>query len=129
MQWANSADEKMMMFFFRENRIWQVVQIVSIGDSLHEVSYHIFWKKKIRALYQVLLLCAYRKSFNYLTPIYGYPTIKYVILKCTWVFGAPKNQFMDIQNSTYIYEGESIKNQPNLFLGEIDLFFFDVIAL
>ena len=28
-----------------------------------------------------------------------------------------------------IYEGGSIKNQPNLFLGEIDLFFFDVIAL
>ena len=27
------------------------------------------------------------------------------------------------------YEGKSIKNQPNLFLGEIDLFFFDVIAL
>ena len=27
------------------------------------------------------------------------------------------------------YEGESIKNQPNLLLGEIDLFFFDVIAL
>ena len=25
------------------------------------------------------------------------------------------------------YEGESIKKQPNLFLGEIDLFFFDVI--
>ena len=33
--------------------------------------------------------------------------------------------------STYaqetFYEGESIKNQPNLFLG--DLFFFDVFAL
>ena len=28
------------------------------------------------------------------------------------------------------YEGDSIKKkQPNLFLGEIDLFFFDVIAL
>ena len=27
------------------------------------------------------------------------------------------------------YEGESIKKQPYLFLGEIDLFFFDVIAL
>ena len=27
------------------------------------------------------------------------------------------------------YEGESIKNQPNLFLGEMDLFFLDVIAL
>ena len=30
---------------------------------------------------------------------------------------------------TTYYEGESIKKQPNLFLGEIDLFFFDVIAL
>ena len=28
-----------------------------------------------------------------------------------------------------VYEGESIKKQPNLFLGEIDLFFFNVIAL
>ena len=28
-----------------------------------------------------------------------------------------------------IDRGESIKNQPNLFLGEIDLFFCDVIAL
>ena len=28
-----------------------------------------------------------------------------------------------------MYEGESIKKQPNFFLGEIDLFFFDVIAL
>ena len=28
-----------------------------------------------------------------------------------------------------IYEDESIKNQPNLFLGEIDLLFFNVIAL
>ena len=27
------------------------------------------------------------------------------------------------------YEGESLKNQLNLFLGEIDLFFFDAIAL
>ena len=29
----------------------------------------------------------------------------------------------------WTHEGESIKSQPNLFLGEIDLFFFDVIAL
>ena len=28
-----------------------------------------------------------------------------------------------------INEGESISNQPNLFLVEINLFFFDVIAL
>ena len=31
--------------------------------------------------------------------------------------------------SKHRYEGESIKNLPNLFLGEIDLFFFNVIAL
>ena len=31
--------------------------------------------------------------------------------------------------TSVIYEGESIKNQPNLFLDEIDLFFFDVFAL
>ena len=33
--------------------------------------------------------------------------------------------------SSIDYEGKSIKIQPtgNLFLGEIDLFFFDVIAL
>ena len=30
---------------------------------------------------------------------------------------------------SFDYEGESIKKQPNLFLGEIDLFFFDVITL
>ena len=29
----------------------------------------------------------------------------------------------------YIYEGESISNQPNLFPVEIHLLFFDVIAL
>ena len=29
----------------------------------------------------------------------------------------------------FYYEGESINNQPKLFLGEMDLFFFDVIAL
>ena len=34
-----------------------------------------------------------------------------------------------LQSTVTKYEGESIKNQPNLFLGEIDLFFFDVIAL
>ena len=33
-----------------------------------------------------------------------------------------------IANRIVFYEGESIKNQPNLFLGEIGLFFFDVIA-
>ena len=31
--------------------------------------------------------------------------------------------------SIQIYEGDSISNQPNLFPAEIDLFFFNVIAL
>ena len=29
----------------------------------------------------------------------------------------------------FVYKGESISNQPNLFPVEIHLFFFDVIAL
>ena len=35
----------------------------------------------------------------------------------------------DKHNKHINYESESIKSQPNLFLGQIDLFFFDVIAL
>ena len=34
-----------------------------------------------------------------------------------------------IVTAKYMYEGESISNQPNLFPVEIHLFFFDVIAL
>ena len=37
--------------------------------------------------------------------------------------------FYIIYTFLFGYEGESIKNQPNLFLGEIDLFFFNLIAL
>ena len=39
---------------------------------------------------------------------------------------SPLYIYVDLQ---CLYEGESIKNQPNLLLGEIDLFFFDLIAL
>ena len=38
---AHSADDKLMMFFsyfVPENRIWHFMQIVSIGDNLHEMS-------------------------------------------------------------------------------------------
>ena len=47
-QWVNSADGKLMMFFlfFLENRIWHFVQIVSLGDNLHEVSNPISRKNK-----------------------------------------------------------------------------------
>ena len=47
MLWANSADDKLMKFFlfFLENRIWHFVQIVSLGDNLHEVSDPVFTEK------------------------------------------------------------------------------------
>ena len=32
--------------FSPENWIWQLMQIVSIGDNLHEMSDHILWKNK-----------------------------------------------------------------------------------
>ena len=47
-------------------------------------------------------------------------------MKCQLLF-TPKK--IKIKDTRRMYEGESIKNQPNLFLGEIDLFFFYVIAL
>ena len=31
--------------FFLENRIWHFLQIVSIGDNLHEMLKPIFWEK------------------------------------------------------------------------------------
>ena len=39
------------------------------------------------------------------------------------------NRILNVNGAWSEYEGESIKNQPNLFLGEIDRFFFDAIAL
>ena len=46
--WANSADDKLMIFFlfFSENRLWPFMQIVSKWDNLHQRSKLIFWEKK-----------------------------------------------------------------------------------
>ena len=46
--WANSADDKLVLFFsyFTENRIWHFMQIVSNGDNLHEMLNPVFWKNK-----------------------------------------------------------------------------------
>ena len=46
--WANSADGKLVIFFFMffpENRIWHFMQIVSIGDNLHEIQILVSGKK------------------------------------------------------------------------------------
>ena len=52
---ANSADDKLVIFFFfRENRVWHFMQIVSCGDNLHEMSNSIFWgRKKKRKIFQM----------------------------------------------------------------------------
>ena len=44
---GNSADHKLIILFlfFLENRIWHFMQIVSLGDILHEVSDPIFQGK------------------------------------------------------------------------------------
>ena len=53
---ANSADDKLMMFFlfFLENRIRHFMQIVSIGDNLHEVSNPIFYEKEEKIFQNVI---------------------------------------------------------------------------
>ena len=44
---ANSADDKLIVFFifFPENRVWHIMQIVSLGDNLQDVSNPIFLVK------------------------------------------------------------------------------------
>ena len=44
---AFSADDKLMIFFlfFPANRIRHFMQIVSLGDNLHEMSIPVFWEK------------------------------------------------------------------------------------
>ena len=41
-----SAKETVIFFiYFPENRLWHFMQIVSLEDSLHEISKPIFWEK------------------------------------------------------------------------------------
>ena len=50
--WANSADNKCMIFFllFPQNRLWHFMQIVSNGDNFHEMSKPVFWGKNRQML-------------------------------------------------------------------------------
>ena len=55
---ANSADSTSMIFFllvFLENRIWYFMQIVFIGDNLHEMSKPVFWEKKKKKKFQYIV--------------------------------------------------------------------------
>ena len=60
---ANSADDKYMVFFlfFPENRSWYFMQIVSIGDNLHEMSNHVFWEK-LEKYYKMLSVENFTRS-------------------------------------------------------------------
>ena len=44
---ANSGDHKLVIFFlfFLEKSIWHFMQIVTTGDTLHEMSDSVFWEK------------------------------------------------------------------------------------
>ena len=52
--YANSADDKLMIFFLISpgNRIWHFIQIVSIGDNLHEMSNPVFLDKNKKKIFQ-----------------------------------------------------------------------------
>ena len=41
-RWPNED----IFLIFLENRIWNLIQIVSYGDNLHEMSNPIFWEKE-----------------------------------------------------------------------------------
>ena len=45
--WAYSTDDRLMTFFilFSGNRFWHFMQILSIGDNVHEMSNPVFWEK------------------------------------------------------------------------------------
>ena len=53
--WANSADDKLMIFFllFSENRIWHFMQIVSTGNNLHKCES--CFLGKVRKIFQTVL--------------------------------------------------------------------------
>ena len=45
--WTNTTDDTLIFFlFFSENSILQIMQIVSTGDNLHDLSNYIFWENK-----------------------------------------------------------------------------------
>ena len=50
MLWANLADDKLMLYieFIIKIRTWHFMQIVFLGDNLHEVSNSFFFYRKIR---------------------------------------------------------------------------------
>ena len=65
---SNSADKKFMIFFwfFPENRIWYFMQIVSIGDNLHDMSKPVFGKKKEK-IFQYVICWKFYPPYSALT--------------------------------------------------------------
>ena len=54
--WANSADNKLVVFFLfsSETRILRFMQIVTIGDNLHEMLNPPFWEKYFKMSAEIL---------------------------------------------------------------------------
>ena len=77
------------------------------------------------AFYLIDVKDRYRPDRNYIGSITAQWKFKKI---ASWDAYSTKAAFRSAKWQR-MYEGESIKNQPNLFLDEIDRFFFDVIAL
>ena len=54
---ANSSDDQLMIFFLFDqgNKFWHFMQIVSLGDNLHEMSKPVFWKKNRKKKFQYVV--------------------------------------------------------------------------
>ena len=88
--WVNSADGELIILFlfFPENGIWHFMQIVSIGDNLHEISKPVFWEKKKETIcmkYQILFSGKNKKNISKWCLLKNLPrvlSVKYLI--CYW---------------------------------------------
>ena len=55
--WVNSKDDKLIIFFliFPRKQDLTFMQIVSIGDNLHEMSKPVFWEKKKKKIFKFVV--------------------------------------------------------------------------
>ena len=60
---ANTADDKLMIFYHisPEIKIWHYMQIISVGDNLHEMSKPASWKNK-KKIFQYVVFGKFTQS-------------------------------------------------------------------
>ena len=99
--WAFSADDKLMIFFlfFPENRIWHFMQIVSLGDNLHEMSNPVFWENK-----KNLPKCCLLKILPRVLSVNFYHSMGKIHQMTNWRYFSPKIVFMQNFPRAYFLE-------------------------